>query len=178
METKEPSLQGRILLAFALSFVILFISQQFFVGPAPEPGPGSATEPAPPQATAPAAPAEASPPAPPTPAATQGTAPAGIQQGTAEEQITVESDLYRAVFSTRGAAVKSWTLRRFEDAQGNPLELVNPAAATEYGDPLSIWVSDETHRRAINSALFVPSATGTLQAPVTLTFEYNDGRTT
>jgi YidC/Oxa1 family membrane protein insertase len=184
MEPKEPSLQGRILLAFALSFLILFISSRLFVGPPPEPGPAPAAEPARPPVTAPAAPAETSPPPPPaitsagaTPPAEprQGAAP---RQGTTEEQITVESDLYRAVFSTRGAAVKSWTLSRFEDAQGNPLELVNPASAAEYGDPLSIWVSDETLRRAVNSALFVPSATGTLRAPVTLTFEYSDGRIT
>lgn len=178
MEPKEPSLQGRILLAFALSFLILFISSRLFVGPPPEPGPTPTAEPARPPATAPAEPAEASPPAPPDSAAAPVTPPAEPRQGAAEEQITVESDLYQAVFSTRGADVKSWTLSRFEDAQGNPLELVNPAAAAEYGDPLSIWVSDETLRREINSALFVPSATGTLRAPVTLTFEYNDGRTT
>lgn len=178
METKEPSLQGRILLAFALSFLILFISSRLFVGPPPEPGPGPATEPAPPPATAPSAPAEASPPALSAPAPAQGAAPTEPRRGAAEEQITVESDLYRAVFSTRGAAVKNWTLSRFKDAQENPLELVNPASAAEYGDPFSIWVSDATLRRAVNSALFVPSATGTLRAPVTLTFEYNDGRIT
>ena len=178
MEPKEPSLQGRILLAFALSFLILFLSQQFIVGPPPAPAPESATTPAPPPATSPAPPAETSPPSPPVAAAAQVTPPAEPRQGAAEEQITVESDLYQAVFSTRGAAVKSWTLRRYSDAQGNPLELANPAAAAEYGDPFSIWVSDEMLRREINSALFVPSATGTLRAPVTLTFEYNDGRTT
>lgn len=178
MEPKEPSLQGRILLAFALSFLILFISQRFLVGPPPAPAPESATTPAPPPATSPAPPAETSPPSPPESAAAPVTPPAEPRQGAAEAQITVESDLYQAVFSTRGAAVKSWTLRRYSDAQGNPLELVNPAAAAEYGDPFSIWVSDETLRREINAALFVPSATGTLRAPVTLTFEYNDGRTT
>ncbi len=90
----------------------------------------------------------------------------------------MESDLYRAVFTTRGAAVKSWKLTQYDDRAGNQLELVNPAAAEEYGDPLSIWVSDETLRREINSALFVPSSTGTLQAPVTLTLEYSDTRIT
>src|SRR3970040_168891 len=135
MEPKEPSLQGRILLAFALSFLILFISQQFLVGPPPAPAPESATTPAPPPATSPAPPAETSPPSPPGSAAAQVTPPAEPRQGAAEEQITVESDLYQAVFSTRGAAVKSWTLRRYSDAQGNPLELANPAAAAEYGDP-------------------------------------------
>jgi YidC/Oxa1 family membrane protein insertase len=186
MEPKEPSLQGRMLLAFALSFLILFVSARLFVPP-PEPGSAPPTEPDRPPATAPGTPAETAPPAPApaqvtTPAEpqqgaapSQGTAP---RQGTAEEQITVESDLYRAVFSTRGAAVKSWTLSRFEDAAGNPLELVNPASAAEYGDPFSIWVSDETLRRSVSSALFVPSATGTLRAPVTLTFEYSDGRIT
>lgn len=178
MEPKEPSLQGRILLAFALSFLILFASTYFFAPPPPTPAPDSATGPAPPPAMPPAAPAETTPPPPPAATSAEAAPAAEPRQGASEEQITVQSDLYQAVFSTRGAAVKSWTLRRYDDAEGNPLELVNPAAAAEHGDPFSIWVSDETLRREINAALFVPSATGTLQAPVTLTFEYRDGRTT
>jgi len=182
MEQKEPSSQARILLAFALSFVILFVSSRLFVGPPPEPPgeapPAAVTEPANPPATTPAPPPEAEP----QPAAAAGESAAGVsaepRQGTAEEEIVVESDLYRAVFTTRGAAVKSWTLTQYDDREGKPLELVNAGAAAEYGAPLTIWVSDATLRQEINSALFVPSATGTLQAPVTLTFQYSDSRIT
>ena len=183
MEQKEPSAQARILLAFALSFIVLFISSRLFVGPPPEPPPetpsGAVSDtPSPPVPTQDSPsepqpqPAEAAVAPQPQISATQ------LVQGTTEEEIIIESDLYRAVFTTRGAALKSWQLTQYNDRAGNQLELVNPAAAEEYGDPLSIWVSDGTLRSEINSALFVPSSTGTLQAPVTLTLEYSDNRIT
>jgi len=174
-------MQVRILLAFALSFMTLVVSQRFFVRPQPAPRQAGATEPVPATDATPAPPREAAPSAATaTPPAPEGvpSGPNEPRQGAAEEQITVESDLYRAVFTTRGAAVKSWTLRQFDDREGNPQELVNTAAAAEYGSPLTFWTTDETLRREINSALFVPSATGTLQAPATLTFEYRDSRIT
>ena len=176
MEQKEPSSQARILIAFALSFIILFVSSRFFVGP-----PDAITESAnPPAATPGPLPEAESPPAGAAgePAAEFSASAAEPRQGAAEEEIIVEADLYRAVFTTRGAAVKSWTLTQYDDREGNPLELVNAGAAAEYGAPLTIWVSDATLRQEINSALFVPSATGTLRAPVTLTFEYSDSRIT
>lgn len=179
MEQKEPSSQARILLAFALSFIILFASSRLFVGPPPaEAPPNPVTEPAPPSATTPAPPPEAE--SQPAEAAGEPAAQVSAEprQGAAEEEIVVEADLYRAVFTTRGAAVKSWTLKKFDDREGKPLELVNTDAAAEYGAPFTIWVSDEALRKEVNSALFVPSATGTLQAPVTLTFEYSDSRIT
>jgi len=182
MAQKEPSAQARILLAFALSFVILFVSSRFFVGPPPEPPPDAVAEPANPPGGTPVPLAEPQPagaaaePVPETAGAPAPEPNAELRQGAAEEDIVVESDFYRAVFTTRGAAVKSWTLARYDDREGKPLELVNTAAAAEYGAPLTIWVSDAPLRQEINSALFVPSATGTLQAPVTLTFEYSDSR--
>ena len=102
--------------------------------------------------------------------------PSEATVGKTEEQITIEGEFYRVVFSTRGAVVKSWTLKNFKDEQGKPLELVNAEAARRYGDPLSVWVPDEVVREEVNGALFVPSATGDLKAPVSLTFEYSGGR--
>ena len=183
MEPKEPSLQVRILLAFAASFVILFLSQRFLFPPPPAPPQQAANKPAPPPAAAPGEAPRSQSAVPPARGARpqgsgQGALPAEPRQGSAEEQITVEGDLYQVVFSTRGAAVKSWTLRRYRDEQNNPLDLVNADAAAQYGDPFSFWVSDETLRREINASLFVPSAKGSLKAPATLTFEYNNGRIT
>jgi YidC/Oxa1 family membrane protein insertase len=96
-------------------------------------------------------------------------------QGEAPEEVVVEGDLYRVVFSTRGASVTSWTLKQFKDYQGNPLNLVNSEAAARYGNPLTFWLADERVRQTVNGALFVPSAHGTLQAPVVLTFQYSGG---
>ena len=165
MEKKELSQEMRVLIAFALSFLILLISQRYLLKPPP---PRPAGKPASSPAAAPAP--------PPAIAPTESALPTGPKQGGAEEQITVDAGLYQAVFSTRGAVVKGWTLRNYRDEQNNPLDLVNPDAAALFGAPFSIWVSDEALRREINSALFVPSATGSIRAPATVTFEYSNGR--
>src|SRR5208337_860393 len=61
-----------------------------------------------------------------------------------ESETVIENDLYRIVFTNRGAQVKSWVLKRFDDERGQPLDLVNRAAAEKYGCPLSLWTYDET----------------------------------
>jgi YidC/Oxa1 family membrane protein insertase len=38
--------------------------------------------------------------------------------------VTVETDLYKAVFSTRGAIIKSWELKKYNDKDGNPVMLL------------------------------------------------------
>ena len=72
--------------------------------------------------------------------------------------------------------VKSWALNRYRDEQNNSLDLVDSLAAKQYGNPFSIWVSDEAMRQELNGALFVPSESGEIHAPATLTFEYSTGR--
>ena len=177
MADKELSSEVRVLLAFAVSFLILILSRPLMVPPAPQ-------KPAEPQTSAPAQPPnlQRKPGEPASqglrePAAPEIAPPAlsGPRQGVAEEQITVEGNLYEITFSTRGGAVKSWTLRRYRDEQEQPLDLVNPEAAAEFGNPLTFWVPDAELRQQINTALYVPSATGHLRAPATLSFEYSTG---
>ncbi|MBI4442406.1 MAG: membrane protein insertase YidC [Acidobacteria bacterium] len=166
MFDKELSPELRLLLAFALSFLILWLARPLMVQPtAPQEVPEVQ-----PEAAAQLPEPDEKPPAMSSPVSAE------MKQGTAEEQITVEGDLYQVVFFTRGAAVKSWALHPYRDEQGNPLDLVNPEAAAEFGDPFSFWMADAELRQQVNSAIYVPSGTGTLRAPVTLTFEYNDGR--
>ncbi len=43
---------------------------------------------------------------------------------TGGSDVTVETDLYRAVFSTRGAVVTSWELKDYDDKMGNPVTLL------------------------------------------------------
>jgi YidC/Oxa1 family membrane protein insertase len=84
-------------------------------------------------------------------------------------------------------------LKKFDDDKGHPLELVNTGAqvevqqngqttlqpaVTKYGYPMSLWTYDEGLRTKLNSALYVSSSSGHLQAPADLTFEYSDGDTT
>ena len=67
----------------------------------------------------------------------------------AKTETVIENDLYRITFTNRGAQVKSWILKKFDnDAQNGPLDLVNPAAAEKYGYPLSLWTYDEDAAQA------------------------------
>jgi YidC/Oxa1 family membrane protein insertase len=85
--------------------------------------------------------------------------------------------LYRITFSNRGGQVTSWILKKYKDADGKPLNLVHTDAAEKFGYPLSLYTYDAALTASLNKALYVPSATGTLTAPGTLTFTYSDGAT-
>ena len=168
MENKEISVELRLVLAFALSFVILMGWRFLLPKPPAEP----------PQSKAPAAQAAAKPAdatSAPQASATPAAQPIGEpKQAAAEQQITVESDLYQIVFSSRGGVAKSWSLRRYRDEKNNSLDVMDQDAAKQYGDPFAIWTADPALRQRLNEALFVPSATGNLKAPATLTFEYRN----
>jgi YidC/Oxa1 family membrane protein insertase len=87
--------------------------------------------------------------------------------------IVIDSELYRVVITNAGADVKSWVLKRYTDDNGKPLDLVNADAAGKFGLPLSLYAYDPGLKAKLNSALYVPSATGTLHAPATLSFDYS-----
>ena len=113
---------------------------------------------------------------PPPPVSKSGTAPAAAaapvvtRQAAGESETVIESPLYRITLTNRGAQVKSWILKKFDnDAGTGPLDLVNPATAAQFGYPLSLWTYDEDLRGRVNSALYVASREGNQ-----VTFEYSD----
>ena len=113
---------------------------------------------------------------PPPPGASTGKATPGApsegvtKQAAGEEDTVIESDLYRVTFTNRGAQVKSWILKKFDnDTENGPLDLVNSPAAAQYGYPLSLWTYDEDLRGRLSSALYVASRDGNK-----VTFEYSD----
>lgn len=165
---QEPGTERRLLLVFALTFLIILASQPLLkkYGPkTPEPAPQVQNAPV---TSTPAA--VVAPPAAKTPAS------AGAKQSSAESETVVENDLYRIRFTNRGGQVKSWVLKKFQDSKGQPLELVNTTASEKYGYPLSLWTYDEALRNQLNSALYVqsPDAGRSLTAPANISFEYSD----
>ena len=120
----------RTLLAVVLSLGVLFIYQTFFVKPPVK------TQPAPTQQEAtiasqtPAKPAAATAEktAPPAtaiqPASTDRQVAALATVGTAKD-VVVETPLYRAVFTTRGAALKSFQLKQYKTALENSEDLLD-----------------------------------------------------
>jgi YidC/Oxa1 family membrane protein insertase len=164
---QEPGTERRVLLVFLLTFAVIVLFQAVLkrYSPPTPPTSGEIRPPAP--AAAPAAARSA-----PRPAAASPVA--GAKQASTESDIIIENDLYRITFTNRGAKVKSWVLKKFDDDHGHPLELVNRLAAEKYGFPLSLWTYEESQRDKLNSVLYVASASGTLSAPAALTFEYAD----
>jgi YidC/Oxa1 family membrane protein insertase len=171
----EPGMEQRFLLLFLLMAIVIFGAQYFMKKYAP-PQPPTSAHPNPAPQTAPV-PASAEPQ--PAAAAPAKHAPQphakSVEEAQSETETVIENSLYRISFTNRGAQAKSWILKDYLDDQGRPLDLVNQAAAAKYGYPLSFWSYDESIREKLNSALYVASATGALNAPAKLVFEYSAG---
>lgn len=168
-ERKELSMEKRMLIAFLLMGVVLFLTPYFYRSDSSQqkPAPKSAAV----QKPAPKAPA----PAPaavekPTPVA----APPAAGQVAAQKEGTyvIETDLTRVVFSNRGAVVRSWILKKYKDGNGQPLELVHPAGASKVGYPFSLIFKSKVSADA-NGSLYVANV-----APdgLGVVFEFSDGR--
>src|ERR1700730_17577277 len=111
---KEISMEKRLLLAFLLMGLVLFVTPYIYKAPPPPKKP--VTPPAAAQVTPkkkPAAVAEA---------AAAGPAPGPIQ-GAAEQEFIVDTQIYRIRFTNRGGVVTSWVLKKYLDHAGKPLEL-------------------------------------------------------
>ncbi len=169
-------MERRLLLVFALTFLVIVLFQpllkKYFpqaTAPAAVPAPQtqSHAQTAPQAATS----SQVQPAKPAAPALNSGA----TKQAASESETVVENDLYRITFTNRGAQVKSWILKKFTDDKDRPLDLVNHLAAEKYGYPLSLWTYDESQRNKLNSALYLGSSSGVLHAPATITFEYADG---
>jgi len=184
-EFKNPNQQGggdnRSLLVMMLVLVSVFFGLQYFrAKTTPQTAsPNSAASA--PQSAATSGAQPGTTPAPvstPTAGTSASAAAAGpTVQASSESTTTVENELYRITFTNRGGQVTSWILKKFKDTDGKPLNLVHPQAAEKFGYPLSLYTYDAALTASLNKALYVPSATGTVTAPGTLTFNYSDGTT-
>src|SRR6202163_1562934 len=168
-------MERRVLLAIFLSFIVLYVYQALFVKPVPKPSTapaGSAATPAPTPAAQPQAPVESAP------AAATAVPATPLVGDRSERDVRVESRDVVAVFTNRGARLKSWRLKRYQDEKHEPVELVSH----EFGDkqplPFSLRVPNETETKALNGALYsvagAPDSSTPPTAPTQLTFEYRD----
>jgi YidC/Oxa1 family membrane protein insertase len=171
-------MEKRVLLAVVLSFLVLYGFQTMFPPPEP-PKPGAAQGQAPKTAQPSAASPAAATPAgdPPAAAGPEPPAPAAALVADAEErEIVVESHAVHATFSTRGGVLKSWRLKKYLDASGQPLELVPQDVPATTPRPFTLTVDDAAVSATLARALFKPSApsvtvSGALEA---LAFDYSD----
>jgi YidC/Oxa1 family membrane protein insertase len=179
-------MERKLLVVFALTFLVIMLFQPLMKKYGPQPPAKTESPQAAPvqnQAQLPSQTPTQLPTAPGT-SGKKKTAPAATPlQATSESETLIENDVYRIVFTNRGGRVKSWVLKKYTDDKGGPLELVNAAAAEKYGYPLTLWSYDEGLRNKLNSALYVtPTLPQSVQkdgapatAPSEIKFAYSDG---
>ena len=154
------STEKRVFLAIFLSFGLLTVYQTYFAPPPPAPPAASA----PAQTTVPGAPVEAV------------TAPAptlAVTPDASARDIVVETDAVRAVFTTQGATLKSWQLRKYMGDDGKPLELVPAGLPPNTIRPFTLTTDDDKLTAALAAGVYEPSMEQlTLGSePGTLTFQ-------
>ncbi len=152
-------MENRTLLAIALSVAILIGYQYFYIKTVPHPAPV--------QAPAKGKAQEGS--SKPAPVAPPQILPQTGMSG-AEKTVTIDNDLYTAVFTSRGATLKSIALKKFKDKNGSLITLRGDAALP----PLALGVDDGFQFSNVNFAVsggdinLTPSASA-----AALTFEYS-----
>ncbi|MCU1319559.1 MAG: rane protein insertase, YidC/Oxa1 family [Edaphobacter sp.] len=182
-EFKNPSQQGgggqdnKSLFVMMFVMIAVFFGLQYFRGKnnpqTASPSSPATTQSAPAQPGIPSGAPAAGPAAPAGKLSAANAVP--TVQAPAESTTTVENELYRITFTNRGGQVRSWLLKNYKDNEGKPLNLVHEQAAQKFGYPLSLYTYDPAVTATVNNALYVPSATGNLSAPASLTFKYSDG---
>jgi YidC/Oxa1 family membrane protein insertase len=94
----------------------------------------------------------------------------------AERDVRVETDRVIAVFTNRGARLKSWRLKKYLDQHRDPVELV----ANDLPDvtlPFTLRLDDEAASRALETGLYRVTgapADGVIGASTRIGFEYQD----
>jgi YidC/Oxa1 family membrane protein insertase len=160
---KEMSIETRLLVAFILMGAVLFITPYFFK-----------TSPTPPvkKAQVATAPAQKAEPAPVS--AAEAEPPPGQLSASKETTFTLDTDVYRIVFSNRGAVARSWILKKYKESGQKPVELVNTAAAPVTGYPFSLTFKSQKPSVDLNNALYVVKQS---DDGLSLNFEFSDGKT-
>ncbi len=185
-------MERRVLFAIFLCFLVLYLWQSLVVKPVPKPVPGTipgttagrstrASGAAPPSLPSSAG-ARSTPEAPL--AAPAAPAVAAVVGDTTERDIRVETGNVTAVFTNRGARLKSWKLKHYLDAQKQPQELIESESQVL---PFTLRTPDEPVNATLNSALYAvegappnrrsgpfSSSSKSAPGPTNLRFEYRD----
>jgi YidC/Oxa1 family membrane protein insertase len=164
--------ERRLLLAVALSLLVLTAYSLLFAPPAPQP-PAATVSPSPAAvpATTPLAEARPSPAAaPPT------AAPVADER---ERRVEVVAPDYAVAFTNRGARPVSWKLAQYRDHRGDPEEMV--PAQTSGARPLDVETGDAGVDARLREALYQASSESVSVSgsePQTLRFTWSDGEIT
>lgn len=151
-------MEKRALIAIAISFLILFLYQLFFMKSEPQKSRQLPAKEK--QETIPAAPEVTKPDIP-------------IPENTTfeEKEIKIETDLYSAIFTSRGASLKYYALKTYKDKNGeNVVLLKNPGIKP----PLSIGSKEDLELSDVNFSTYGKDLElNKIDKTGTLIFEYS-----
>ncbi len=176
-------MEKRLIAAIVLSFLVLVGYQLLFVKSKPQPESQPATSPQ----TAPQTilPPATQPPAQQQPETKAAATPAGPGEAgkptaaQADEKIEVDTPLYHAVWSNKGAALKSWKLKKYQNDKNEGYELVSAESAQVNRYPFMVKTDDPAVATALNDAFFEASPKDLTLAngkDGTIRFTYSDGK--
>ena len=165
--------ERRLLLAVALSLLVLTAYQLLF--PPPPPAPAAAR---PAAAAASAAPAPAATPLPSAAAPAADPSPSAVAAVADDKERRVEMDApgRALVFTNKGARLLSWQLLEFKDRRGRPEEMVR--TVPDGPRPLDLETGDPSVDARLRAALFRVSAervAATGDQDAVLQFEFASG---
>jgi YidC/Oxa1 family membrane protein insertase len=148
-------MEKRLFLAAILSIIVLLLWEALTPKAPPPARPASPAAPPSSSASTPTAlPPASAGTAVVTPAPPPSAEPIAPVSDSSERRVVVDRPLYRATFSNKGGVLTSFVLKKYDDDQGNPLEMVHHAAP---GDPppLSLdFGSDKAATEAANGGLY------------------------
>ncbi|MGB9835279.1 MAG: membrane protein insertase YidC [Candidatus Saccharicenans sp.] len=181
-------MEKRLILAIVLSFLVLFLYQLIFIKPAQKPQavqqPAQANQPVAKEAVTPSEARTASEPLPAAKAKDEVKS-FEVLEDTQEKTIKVETPLYLAEWSNRGATLRSWKLKHHlkrlptkDKPQPEWLDLVPESAAKTGIYPFALKTENQELTGRLNQALYLVRGqdlelSGTQTG--TLIFEYSDG---
>jgi YidC/Oxa1 family membrane protein insertase len=104
-------------------------------------------------------------------------------KGEAEKQILLETDLYQLTLSSKEAVVHSWLLKKYKDNNAKLLDVIDARKTLLFGYPLSLRVDkeDDLSKQLKNMIFIVDSPdrvdlTGPVVRSKSITFDYGDER--
>ncbi len=162
---KELTMEQRLLLAFVLMGLVLFLTPYFYKAPPPRAQDNGLGHRGPSESRCHNKGARASSfhsvngcrMKPPQPSPFLDRSQAAPSSSSSSTPTSIPMTL-----SNRGGTVRSWILKKYRDKLGKPLELVNEASFAKVAPPFSIVLRDDKAADALNYGLYVakPAANG------------------
>jgi YidC/Oxa1 family membrane protein insertase len=171
-------MERRVLLAIFLAFLVLYTWQALFVKPVPKPAATSGTTSSAGTADVNATPSQdnAARTAPPAAAAKPAVALApALVSDTVERDVRVETSDVIAIFTNKGARLKSWRLKHYRDQDKQPQELIEHLSSQPL--PFTLRTASDTTTATANEGLYKVTGAptdGSQPSLVDLHFEYRD----